>query len=909
MKELSMTKEKMLRRLWCMCTVFLVLSSAFVCVQGATDQDYPLEVTVGGTTYLFATHTGSHTSGNWIELTGGSAIPLPSITLRYDGVDSVDYDKLGLVEIDTDTSFVGHTVLYPFNTHPVYVAGSDVGYRIWGSPSLDGSSVEVRLLKVNDPYDYEEAASDLYRGDNTLFESLIDNWEDRVTGGVFNGTGDYSGSFSSVAAGDYILLALDESGPTRLYAATFVEVLDGDLTASVPVSEVDEGDYLDIELSLSGGETGSHIFGGVMVRESAYSAFAELTSNGSIPGTVVTVNDALMIEGGGSGFSLFMGGLDGLDIDGATSFMSEVLDGDEYCIGFTTSTGSNSSTLSLNTDGLSEDDYILLLGVWDNSGDLGSGNRVLGFTWDTVYVDRPVFLPPIIPPPEVPTQEEFDAMSPEEQAETILGLDTEEAVLLLEDASSEDAALVMDNIERETAVTLLEALDMGDAVEILGLTDTGTVAEILSLSSTELAAEILTELEVNKAAQVLTGLGVETMGAVMEQVTGTGEVSAGALMMNTVDETLAGDVLLVLQPVTGAKVLREMAVHDLTSAAMGLEAAVKRQLETVDPVQKEAYRQKLKNTIENPELAVDDLVDLFLEIADLPETPSTVAEIFEILETSTVVEVVEVMVAEGGEEEVGLVFGFLGVDALQEIYSALSSATRAVIYPYLDTETTGDLPQLGEFTLTSLVVSEVVVEPGESVSVSAVVENIGDESDTTRVSVIVNGVEYDSEIITLEPDMSIGLEWSITETVEDAYNVMVLGETVVFTVEAPPTPAEFTLSNLEVSPVSVQAGENVTVSFTVENIGELTGDYSVELMLDDMLVESLTGSLDGGESTSVVATVTSEAEGTHTVRVDGLEADFSVEIPPSGFPMTIITVVVAIVVFAAVGYMYLQRQR
>ncbi len=47
--------------------------------------------------------------------------------------------------------------------------------------------------------------------------------------------------------------------------------------------------------------------------------------------------------------------------------------------------------------------------------------------------------------------------------------------------------------------------------------------------------------------------------------------------------------------------------------------------------------------------------------------------------------------------------------------------------------------------------------------------------------------------------------------------------------------------------------------------------------------------------------VRSEDEGAHTVMVDGFEAGFSVEIPASGFSKTIIMLVVAIVVFAAVG--------
>ncbi len=430
---------------------------------------------------------------------------------------------------------------------------------------------------------------------------------------------------------------------------------------------------------------------------------------------------------------------------------------------------------------------------------------------------------------------------------------------------------------------------------------------LLTESSVETATQLLTQAEATQAAQIVENLDTNRTRDIVTQAVTTGNTSSVATVLNNANKETVGDVLLAVEPETGAQVIREMANQDLTDAAERVETAVKRQINALDPDQKQEYRQKLKETIENPELSVDDLVNLFVEIANLPETPSTVAEIFEIIELSKTVEVVDGMVAQDKEEEVALVFSYLSVESLEEIYSALASATRTAIYPYFDAETLANLPQLGEFTVTSLTISEDTVEPGDAVSVTAVVENIGDDVDSTTVTISIDGVEYESELVTLNAGDSTTLTWSVSKTAEGTYSIEVMGETVSFTVKAPPTPAEFSLSNLQVSPSIVEPGMDITVSFSIENTGEESGSYSIDLKMDGATVETLSGALDGGESESVSTTVSSTEEGTHTVAIDGLDAEFSVEQAPSGFPW--IYAVVAIVIIAAAAYIYMQQKK
>ena len=172
---------------------------------------------------------------------------------------------------------------------------------------------------------------------------------------------------------------------------------------------------------------------------------------------------------------------------------------------------------------------------------------------------------------------------------------------------------------------------------------------------------------------------------------------------------------------------------------------------------------------------------------------------------------------------------------------------------------------------------------------------------------MTEGSTEESEIVTLDAGASTTLTWTITKTVAGSYTVDVNGDSASWTVEVPPTPAAFTLSNLSVSPASIQAGEDVTVTVEVENTGEESGSTTVEVELDGVEADSELVTLNGGASTTVSFTVTSETEGAHTVEVGSLSGDFTVEEAPPGTPWA--TYLIVVVVIAAAAYIYMQQQK
>lgn len=508
---------------------------------------------------------------------------------------------------------------------------------------------------------------------------------------------------------------------------------------------------------------------------------------------------------------------------------------------------------------------------------------------------------------------------------------------VVEDLSSEDATEIVTDVVSDLSVEettevvtdvvadrpVEEAAEMvadiivdekaTDAAEIiLGVIEERPVeekVEIIQAQTTENAAATLDEIVIDDAVEIMDSIipTVEELedATEEEQAEIQVQVEAAAEMMNEVEPEKAAEVLLESTSSEKAKtIVEEMAKADIEKAAIRLEDAVKIQQKTgeITAEQKTAYRKQLKEIVQAGDPQA--MADLFVAIANLPNTPSTVAEIFEIIDIENAMTIIDIVSAQGSHEELALVYSFLSDAKLTEIWTAMTSAVRTAVYPYFDAATLGNLPELTTFTV-SMSVSPDTVETGDPVTVTATVSNTGDETGDIWVT-MTEGSTEESEVVTLDAGASTTLTWTITKASAGSYTVDVNGDSASFTVEAPPTPAAFTLSNLSVSPASIQAGEDVTVTVDVENTGEESGSTTVEVELDGVEADSELVTLNGGASTTVSFTVTSETEGVHTVDVGDLSEDFTVEEAPAGFPWTYVAI--AVVIIAAAAYFYMQQQ-
>ena len=95
-----------------------------------------------------------------------------------------------------------------------------------------------------------------------------------------------------------------------------------------------------------------------------------------------------------------------------------------------------------------------------------------------------------------------------------------------------------------------------------------------------------------------------------------------------------------------------------------------------------------------------------------------------------------------------------------------------------------------------------------------------------------------------------------------------------------PKPAEFFEMDLTINPLEAVAGEPVSISVNVTNLGEEEGTYSANLTINDVVRENQTIVLAGGESTLLNFTVVELDEGDYTVEVGGLSGSFRIKPAP-----------------------------
>ena len=177
-----------------------------------------------------------------------------------------------------------------------------------------------------------------------------------------------------------------------------------------------------------------------------------------------------------------------------------------------------------------------------------------------------------------------------------------------------------------------------------------------------------------------------------------------------------------------------------------------------------------------------------------------------------------------------------------------------------------------EFGVANLQISPVRVEPGATVIITVQIGNVGEEEGTHELELILDGAVEQSQGVTLGGGEVTTVQFTVQRDARRLYSVEIDGLVGSFEVVAP---AELVVSDLTISPASVQPGEETEISARVANVGDLHGTRSLELIVEG---ESSTVevSLGPGESTTIAFSLTQETEGTHEVWLDGLSGSFEV---------------------------------
>ncbi|MEE8598138.1 MAG: CARDB domain-containing protein, partial [Dehalococcoidales bacterium] len=121
-------------------------------------------------------------------------------------------------------------------------------------------------------------------------------------------------------------------------------------------------------------------------------------------------------------------------------------------------------------------------------------------------------------------------------------------------------------------------------------------------------------------------------------------------------------------------------------------------------------------------------------------------------------------------------------------------------------------------------------------------------------------------------------------------------------------PALFEVRNLDINPIQVTAGESVTISAQLFNIGGLRGEHNLMVNIEGLLDTIQVIRLTPGQSQVITFSVTPSSPGSYQVAVGDSRGTFGVEAiliePPAGVTVSgwLIAVISAVAVIAALAF-------
>lgn len=133
-------------------------------------------------------------------------------------------------------------------------------------------------------------------------------------------------------------------------------------------------------------------------------------------------------------------------------------------------------------------------------------------------------------------------------------------------------------------------------------------------------------------------------------------------------------------------------------------------------------------------------------------------------------------------------------------------------------------PPVAKFTVSNLVISPTEVNPGQEVTISCTLTNIGVEAGSYIVH--LGGDFMAQQTITLGPGESRTVSFTVTPTEAKTYSVTLDGLSGTFQAITTPV-ADIRLENLTISPAEVYVGQPVTISVTAKNYGTVAGTKTV----------------------------------------------------------------------------------
>ena len=129
-------------------------------------------------------------------------------------------------------------------------------------------------------------------------------------------------------------------------------------------------------------------------------------------------------------------------------------------------------------------------------------------------------------------------------------------------------------------------------------------------------------------------------------------------------------------------------------------------------------------------------------------------------------------------------------------------------------------------------------------------------------------------------------------------------------------PADFQISEVDVTPSEVEAGEEVTVSVRITNVGGQTGSYTLPLIINQTTEDTKTVTLEKGASTTTEFKIVKQTPGKYNIEIAGLVDEFTVRAASSNgassnlIPVEyLVAVAVAVAAIFVVAFFLFRKRR
>ncbi|SDX76109.1 Ig-like domain-containing protein [Halobellus clavatus] len=159
------------------------------------------------------------------------------------------------------------------------------------------------------------------------------------------------------------------------------------------------------------------------------------------------------------------------------------------------------------------------------------------------------------------------------------------------------------------------------------------------------------------------------------------------------------------------------------------------------------------------------------------------------------------------------------------------------------------------FTASIAGTNEPVVA-GETLEITATIENVGNESGTQQVSLNAGGQERDTESVQLDPgtNTTVTLSWTTAESEDGTYQATVATEHDTASTAVQVREPAFVDITIDSTNAPVVVGEHLTVTATIENTGDVSGTQTIRLSVNGTERNSTTRTLGPAESQEVQLT-------------------------------------------------------